>query len=411
MVRDGLLTAIGPGAARDLRGDIIEARGAVLCPGFLDLHCHLRTGQPEKETVLSASAAAAAGGFTRLCAMANTSPPIDDANALYSAQQEAVAAPVRVMQVAAVTRDLAGRELTNLDILAQLGAVAFSDDGHHRYGQDLAAAALQEAARAGRVLLVHAQDEEACPDGQVDEPLAATTGLAPWPCAAETGVIEAMLQASRKTGAPVHIQHVSCAESVALLRRAKAEGLPVTAEVTPHHLALTSVRVLRGGAPDPMAKVNPPLRAEEDRLALISGLEEGVIDAVATDHAPHQAAAKELPFAAASFGFSGLETALGLCLTLVESGQLTLPRLIDALTEAPRRCLRVKLPPALLRPGQVADLTLFDPEAKWVVDASRFRSRGHNTPLQGETLCGRVLLTIAQGRIVHRAQKTEPVHV
>jgi dihydroorotase len=216
-----------------------------------------------------------------------------------------------------------------------------------------------------------------------------------------------MIDAARQSGARLHIQHVSCAETIALLRSARGEGLPVTAEATPHHLALTSDLVLRGSAPDPLAKVNPPLRGEADRRALVAAVMDGTIDAIATDHAPHEMESKRVPFADASFGFSGLETALGLCLRLVAAGELTLERVLECLTSGARKCMLPVLEgfrPGL-RPGEPADLVLFDPNAEWTVEPERFRSRGRNTPLAGERLPGRVLLTIAGGCIAHAAEE------
>jgi dihydroorotase len=383
---------------------VVDGTGSFLAPGFIDLHVHLREpGQAEKETITSGAEAAAAGGFTTVVAMANTSPPVDDVATLEAVLRRARGAAVRVLPVAAVTKDLAGRELTDFEALANRGAVAFSDDGRHAYDLELMVAAVRRAAVVDRPVLVHAQDESACPDGQVDTSVARAAGLKPWPCDAEASVVATAIEACREGGGRVHIQHVSCAASVALVREARRAGLPVTAEVTPHHLMLTARRVLGARSElDPMAKVNPPLRGERDREALVAGLAERVIDAVATDHAPHDAASKEVPFVDASFGISGLETALSLCLELVDTHQLSLSRLVESLTLGPWSCLPAAagIPQPGIRPGETADLVLFNTHGIWTVDPRAFLSHGHNTPLAGREMLGRVLLTVAAGRPV-----------
>jgi dihydroorotase len=386
------------------RQQVIEAAGMYLAPGFLDLHCHLREpGQEHKETIASGAAAAAAGGFTSIVAMANTMPPVDRAEVLRGVLSRAQSQPVRVSSVAAVSKDLAGRELTDFEALAGAGAVAFSDDGRNAYGLDLAVEAGRRAAALDRAILVHAQDESACPDGQANDAVANTTGLRPWPCDCEVSAVERAIEACRRSGARLHLQHLSCVGSLKLLQKAKADGLPVTAEVTPHHLVLTEGRVLLAIEPDPMAKVNPPLRSETDRRALVAGLQSGLIDAIATDHAPHEEASKEVTFAHASFGFSGLETALSLCLDLVDTGDLSLDRLVDALTLSPWRCLTPGLeqPRPGLRVGEPADLVLFETKGLRRLQAARMLSRGKNTPLDGREMRGRVLLTVAGGQVVH----------
>ncbi|MEA2645317.1 MAG: dihydroorotase [Chloroflexota bacterium] len=387
---------------------VIDGRGSFLAPGFIDMHAHLREpGEEHKETIASGAAAGAAGGFTTLVAMANTRPAVDSVETLRFVQERAQLAAVRVLPVAAVTRGLEGRELTDMEALADAGAVAFSDDGRNAYDADLASQALRRAARLDRPLLVHAQDHETCADGQVDASVAAVAGLAPWPCGAEVIAAQRVIDAGRGTGGRVHLQHVSCAAAVDLVRKAKRAGLPVTAEVTPHHLALTADRVITGAAEglpvaDPMAKVNPPLRSEADREALVEALADGTIDAIATDHAPHDAASKAGDFAKASFGFSGLETALSMLLGLVDSHQLSLARVVEALTAGPARCLgsAAGVPTPGLRRGETADLVLFETRGIWTVEPELFLSRGRNTPLAGQEVRGRVLLTIASGRPV-----------
>ena len=386
------------------RSQLIEAAGMYLAPGFLDLHTHLREpGQEHKETIATGAAAAAAGGFTSVVAMANTSPPVDRLEVLRDLLSRAQGAPVRVSSVAAVSKGLFGQELTDFEALAGGGAVAFSDDGRNAYGLELAVEAGLRAAAVDRAILVHAQDEVTCPDGQANNAVASSTGLRPWPCEAEVSAVKRAIEACRRSGARVHLQHLSCAGSLELLEMAKAEGLPVTAEVTPHHLALTEGRVLLGLEPDPQAKVNPPLRSDHDRRAMVAGLESGLIDAVATDHAPHDSASKDVEFSRASFGFSGLETALSLCLDLVDEGELSLDRLVDALTVSAWRCLTPGLdqPMPGLRVGETADLVLFETKGMRPLQPGRMLSMGKNTPLRGREMRGRVLLTVAGGQLVH----------
>jgi dihydroorotase len=419
VIENGLLVELKPlhwggrpttlGATRDpARGardkQVIQASGMYLAPGFTDIHTHLREpGQEHKETIQSGATAAAAGGFTSIVAMANTEPPVDRPEILRDVLEKARAAVIRVGSVAAVSRGLKGVELTDFEAMAEAGAVAFSDDGRNAYGLELAVEAGKRAAALDRAVLVHAQDESTCPDGQVNDAVANSTGLRPWPCDAEVSAVRQAIEACRRSGGRLHLQHITCAKTLRLLEKAKEEGLPVTAEVTPHHLALTEGRVLIGIEPDPLAKVNPPLRSDHDRLDLVAALGSGLIDAVATDHAPHDAASKQLEFKLASFGFSGLETALSLCLELVESGALQLDRLVEALTVGPWRCLMPGLdqPAPGLRVGDTADLVLFETKGMRALDPAQMLSLGKNTPLVGREMRGRVLLTVASGKVVH----------
>lgn len=410
VIERGRLTAMepvnwgGPPRQVEPRMTSIDGRNMYLAPGFIDLHAHLRDpGQRHKETIATGAQAAANGGFTTIIAMANTDPPVDSVSTLELVQQRALGAVIRVHSVAAVTHYLEGFELTDLEALALAGAVGFSDDGRNAYPLELATEAMARAARLHRPVMVHAQDEMACPNGQVHPGVAARTGLEPWPCTAEVSAVERAIEACRRSGGRLHLQHLSCARSVELLARAKQQGLPVTAEATPHHMVLTESRVLWEGQPDPQAKVNPPLRPESDRRAVVEAVNEGLIDAIATDHAPHERGSKELPFARCSFGFSGLETALALCLELVARGELGMSRMIEALTVGPWRCLKDSLPQSspALTVGRPADLVVFENRAHWIVDPEEFGSMGKNTPLKGREMYGRVMLTIAGGNVVH----------
>ena len=410
VVEKGRLTSIEPiNWGDESRPDIarltrIDARGMFIAPGFIDLHTHLRDpGQRHKETIATGAQAAANGGFTVIVAMANTDPPVDSVGTLELVQERARLAPIKVHSVGAVTHYLEGFELTDLESLALAGAVAFSDDGRNAYPLELATEAMARAARLQRPVLVHAQDEMSCPNGQAHPGVASRAGLEPWPCSAEVSAVERALEACRRSGGRLHLQHLSCARSVELLANAKQEGLQVTAEATPHHMVLTEGRVLWEGEPDPQAKVNPPLRPESDRKAVVQAVNEGLIDAIATDHAPHERGSKEVPFGRASFGFSGLETALALCLELVSRGELTMPRMVEALTAGPYHCLRDSLPQAqpALKVGEAADLVVFENRAHWIVNPEEFSSLGKNTPLGGREMYGRAMLTVAGGNVVH----------
>ena len=312
-----------------------------LAPGFLDLHAHLREpGQELKETIASGAAAAAAGGFTSVVAMANTSPPVDRAEVLRDVLDRARKAVVRVNSVGAVTQGLAGTELTDFEALAEAGAVAFSDDGTPAPTAWAAVEANRRAGAVDRAILVHAQDEAICPDGVANDAVANSTGLRPWPCDAEVSAVKQALEACRRSGGRLHLQHISCAGSLELLEAAKAEGLRVTAEVTPHHLVLTEGRVLAGIEPDPLAKVNPPLRTDEDRRALVTALPNRGSSTPYLPTMPRTIPpAKRLISPAPASVSRGLETALSLCLELINSGQLGLERLVEALTVGPWRCL------------------------------------------------------------------------
>jgi dihydroorotase len=342
-----------------------DATGLVLSPGWMDLHAHLRDpGFPQKETLLTGATSAAVGGFTHVLAMANTDPVTDRADRLESLLARSEALPIRISFVGAVTIGLEGRQLTDAAALKAAGAVALSDDGRHAMDRGLLGRALEAAAASRLPLLVHAQAEQ-LGDGPDAE------------AAAVTDALEALRDVK---GARLHFQHVSTRTAVDLIDAAKSEGLAVTAEATPHHLALSSRDVWAMG---PHGNVNPPLRSPDDRDALCEALVEGVIDAIATDHAPHELAAKQ----AGANGFHGFETALGIVLGLGLDGRTVY-----------RSCVS--------RPREIAGQTLedewilIDPEADWRVEASSFKSRGKNTPFQGRRLRGRVIMTVCRGQVV-----------
>jgi len=418
LIDGGRIAAVSPDAGKDA-SETIDASGLVVCPGFVDIHTHLRQpGFEHKETIATGTAAAARGGFTTVCAMPNTEPAADSAAAiefvLRTAQAEGA---VRVLPIGCVTKGRQGKELAELAELAQAGAVAFSDDGSPVADPHLMRRALEYASMLGgdrRSLPVidHCEDAALAAGGVMHEGwVAARLGLRGIPAAAEEAMVARDIALAELTGARVHIAHVSTAGAVELLRAAKARGVPVTAEVTPHHLCLTHEAVLLGAgetpgglAYDTNAKVNPPLRAPEDAAACLAGLLDGTIDCIATDHAPHAIEDKLCEFDHAAFGISGLETAFGLCMTPVGAQHAApLPTLIEKLTVAPARTLGLDRRIeglGTLSAGAPADVALIDPEAEWTVEPERFASKGRNTPLAGRTLRGRVVATLHVGRVV-----------
>jgi len=407
LIVDGRIAAVDADAGKD-SSEVIDARGLVVSPGFVDIHCHLRQpGFEHKETIATGTLAAARGGFTTVCAMPNTEPPIDSAAAvefiLRTAQIEGV---VRVLPIACVTRGRAGRELAELAELAGAGAVAFSDDGSPVADAHLMRRALEYAGMLGVPVIDHCEDPALAAGGVMHEGWVSTRlGLKGVPAAAEETMVARNIALADETGSRIHIAHVSTAGSVELIRAAKARGVPVTAEVTPHHLALTHEAVLLGPGEvpggltyDTNAKANPPLRTAADAAACVQGLLDGTIDCIATDHAPHATQDKLCEFDAAACGISGLETALALALTVV-----SLEDIVRALTISPVRALG--LDPRIeslgtLSVGAPGDVALIDPDAEWVVEPETFASKGKNTPLAGRTLRGRVVATVYEGRVV-----------
>jgi len=389
-VEDGVIARIEPAAA--------TAR--VLAPAFVDPHVHLRSpGREDEETIASGTAAAAAGGYCAILAMPNTDPVVDSAAILGSlveaARREALV-PTGFM--AAISKLLDGEELTEMAELADAGAAAFTDDGRPVTSAGLMRRALQYGAITGRKLALHCEEPTLSRDGQVHEgAVSAELGFAGYPSVAESAMVERDLSLAGYEGRALHLMHLSARESVEALRAAQARGVDATAEVTPHHLVLTdeAVRSL-----DSNVKVNPPLRADEDRKALIDALRDGTIACVATDHAPHAREEKEAPFEAAPFGVTGLETAFAVLQThLVEPGLLSLETLLERMSAGPARSLG--LPEPRIEVGARANLVLLDLEAEWTVEAAGFRSRSANSWLLGEKLRGAVLKTVADGRVVH----------
>jgi dihydroorotase len=389
-VEEGVITRIEPA----------PATARVLAPAFVDPHVHLRTpGREDEETLASGTAAAAAGGYCAILAMPNTDPVVDSAAVLGSlvetARRDAIV-PTGFM--AAISKGQRGEELAELGELADAGAAAFTDDGRPVTSAGLLRRALQYGAAAGRPIALHCEEPTLSRDGQVHEgAVCAELGFAPYPSVAESTMVERDLALAEAEERPVHLMHLSARESVEALRRAHARGVAATAEVTPHHLVRTdeAVRTL-----DANVKMNPPLRAEEDRQALVDALRDGTIACVATDHAPHSREEKEGTFEAAPFGVTGLETSFAALYThLVEPGLLPLETLLERMSAGPARALR--LPEPTIELGARANLVLLDLEAEWTVEEAGFRSRSANSWLLGERLRGLVLQTVADGRVVY----------
>ena len=443
-VVEGRVAWVGEGQLSDSGYTTLNARGMVVAPGFIDLHCHLREpGFEDKETIATGTQAAARGGFTTVCCMPNTTPPIDTRATVEFIQRAArERGLVRVLPIGCITRGQRGEELAEMGELAACGVVAFSDDGRPVANPQLMRHALEYSSGFGLPIIDHCEEPALAEGGVMNEGWVATRlGLKGIPAAAEEVVVARDIALAALTKGRLHIAHVSTAGSVDLIRRAKDKGIAVTAEVTPHHLTLTqewvighavelakpSEAALSLRCPEPAegskgasllaydtnAKVNPPLRTREDIQALVRGLKEGVIDAIATDHAPHTLVDKLCEFDDAAFGISGLETALGGLMGLVESGELELSLLIEKLTAGPARILTGGDPATLpardldaaigtLKPGAPGDVTVFDPRAEWAVDPATFASKGKNTPLAGCRLRGKVMATVVGGKVVFR---------
>ena len=425
LVRDGVILAVGQSASGSAPegSRVIEASGLVASPGFIDMHCHLRVpGFEHKETIATGTRAAAHGGFTTLCCMPNTQPAIDSGHVVDRLQQlirdEAV---VRVYPIGCVTKGRQGEELAPLEDLASAGVVAFSDDGDPVYDPKLMRLALERSLDLGLPISNHCQELSLSREGvMADGGIARRLGLPGIPAAAEETMMARDISLAEETGGRLHLAHLSSAGTIPLLRRARELGLAVTAEVCPHHLTITDRWVLgnRGAEPeaenslsyDTFTKVYPPLRSQRDVDALVEGLAEGLIDCIATDHAPHDRASKQCGYEEAAFGISVLETALGSTLQLVHQGRLSLTSLVERMTVGPAKVLGTPFTDlATMRTGTPADIVLFDPELDWVVDTSEFESKGRNTPLQGTVLKGRVMATLVDGQMVYQDQGRWPV--
>ena len=392
LIKDGKIAKVGRVSGRADR--TVDARGLLVVPGLIDMHVHLREpGREDKETVASGTAAAAAGGFAGVAAMANSGIPCDSAvGVVYLLAMAREAGRANVFPVGAVSKGLKGEELAELGRMVDAGAVAFSDDGNPVMNSELMRRALEYSRMLGKPILSHCEDAHLTRGAVMNEGrVSAELGLRGWPNAAEAAMAARDVYLAALTGGHVHIQHVSAAETVDVVRRAKKLGIRVTAEATPHHLTLTD-ECLRGY--ESRYKMFPPLRSRADVEAVVEGVADGTIDAIATDHAPHTMEEKEQELAACPSGVVGLETALGVVLSIKG---ISLERKIDALSAAPARILGLKSR-GRLEPGAEGDVTLIDPRAAWTVDPSKFLSRGRSTPFEGMKLVGRAVRVIVGGR-------------
>jgi dihydroorotase len=398
LIEDGRVKSIEePATGKQTDAEIFDASGLIVTPGFIDLHVHLREpGEEYKETITSGAAAAVAGGFTSICAMPNTKPVNDNASVTrFIIDKAREAGLARVYPVGAITRESKGEELAEMAEMKEAGAVAVSDDGRPVMNGQVMRHAMEYASDHGLVVVDHAQDLNLSAGGVMNEGRYSTLlGLKGMSSAAEESHVARDIMLAELTGARIHIAHISTAGSVELVRNAKRRGLAVTCEVTPHHLALTDAAVVGF---DTNTKMSPPLRSEEDRAALIDAVRDGTIDAIATDHAPHHLDEKMLDYDHAPSGVIGLETALGVVLTgLHQSAGISISRLVEMLTIGPARAF--SLPGGTLAQGSPADITIFDPEREWTVNARGFKSKSRNTPFDGWKLRGQVVATFIGGR-------------
>ena len=403
VVEGRTITRVGPRAADTLpageRVRVFDQRGAILLPGLVDLHAHLREpGQEYKEDLKTGLAAAAAGGFTDVCAMPNTRP-VNDSRAvteLLVHKARSIVGP-RLHPIAAITVGQRGEALTEMADLREAGAVAVSDDGRCVTRSDVMRRALEYASTFDMPVIQHAEDHALTEGAEMHEGATATRlGLRGWPRVAEDIIVARDVLLAEYVRAKYHVAHVSTLGAVRILREAKSRGVSVSAEVTPHHLLLTDAALI---GYDTACKVNPPLREDEDVAALREALADGTIDCIATDHAPHSTLEKECELSEAAPGMIGLELCLPLMLGLVEKGAFTLARLVDALTRAPAKV--IGLTPNRIREGHTANLVLVDPARAWTVQPERLRTRSKNTPFLGQTVKGMVLTTVVSGAVVY----------
>jgi dihydroorotase len=402
LLKDGVVAKIAKGIADGPGIRVIDVRGSWVVPGLIDLHTHLREpGQEYKEDIATGTRAAAAGGFTAVCAMPNTVPVNDNRSVSeLIVRRAAEVGVVRVYPVGAISKGSKGESLAEMGELKDAGCVAVSDDGHPVMNSELMRRAMEYARTFGLTVVQHCEDLTLSAGGAMNEgPVATRAGIRAQPAAAESSMVARDIELCALTGARYHVAHISSAESVRLVREAKRRGLPVTCEVTPHHLSLSDEAC---ATYDTHAKCNPPLRAASDVEALRVALVEGVIDAVATDHAPHSSVEKDVEFEQAAFGIIGLETAVPLVLDLVRSAGLSPADFVRRTSTGPAAAFG--LPGGTLAEGAVADVTVIDPNEGWTCQPAGLRSRSRNTPFAGQAMKGRVTLTIVGGRIVYSGE-------
>jgi len=398
LIEDGRITAIGkaPGKAKKT----IDAAGLIVCPGLIDMHVHLREpGQEWKEDIESGSRAAVAGGVTSMCCMPNTTPRLDHAGVVRQVIERANQVGLcDVYPIGAVSRNLEGKELTEMRELVRAGAVAFSDDGMPIWHAGVMRKALEYASSFNFLVIQHAEDLELTEGGCINEGRISTQlGVSGMPAVGEDNMVSRDIMLAKLVDARYHVAHISTQGAVELVRRAQAEGLKVTTEAAPHHFALTEEEVL-GFNVD--AKMSPPLRTEEDRLAVIEGLRDGTISVIASDHAPHHEDDKRCGLSCAAFGIVGLESLLPVSLGLERDCVLPMSGLIATMTSNPAKLLH--LDAGTLSEGAAADICIFDPEEKWTLDRNKLFSKSRNTPWHGREMTGRVTYTLKGGRIVYQ---------
>ncbi len=397
LISNGVIAEIGQNLTAGKNDQIIDASGKIVCPGFIDMHVHLRDpGYLYKEEIASGTRAAAAGGFSTICCMPNTNPVIDNAAvAAYVRQIAAKTGMVNVLPIAAITRNQKGEEITEMADLIAAGCIAVSDDGKPVEKAEIMRNALEYAKMFSLPVLSHCEDTSLSRDGQIHEGYYSTIyGYKGIPAAAEEVMAARDIILARTTGGHVHICHVSSLGTVEMIRRAKAEGVHITCEVTPHHLTLTDEAT---GTYDANTKVNPPLRSAEHIQALLEGIKDGTIDCIATDHAPHQLESKDCEYNFAAFGISGLETAVPLVMSLIDK-EFTINKMVSLFTAGPAGVLGLNK--GSIGIGDIADLTILDPEKVKTVDPKSFYSKGKNTPYGGRKLKGWPYMTIVNGKII-----------
>jgi dihydroorotase len=402
LLRDGRVAEVAPrNKVRGSADETFHARGLIVAPGFVDLHVHLREpGQSHKETIATATAAAAAGGFTSVCAMPNTAPVNDSPEITAWMQDPARGAVVNVFPVAAATVGSQGERLTDFRALQHAGAVAVTDDGKPILGDEMMRDALRAAAALNLPVIQHAEDTRLTAGCSMSEgPTAFRLGLRGMSAEAEAAIVDRDAHLAQAAGAHLHVAHISTAATIKAVRRGRRNRARVTCEITPHHFSLTDEAV---GDYNTNCKMNPPLRSAVDREALLIALADGSIDAIATDHAPHAIHEKQVEFEHAAFGVTGLETALALAITkLQRERKIALSRILELLSANPARIAGLKGRGSLAR-GSIADVTIFDPGARWTFHAEKSRSKSRNTPFDGWQLTGRVVATIVGGNFVYR---------
>jgi len=401
LIEDGRIAAVGRNVHAPHVAEIIDAAGLIVAPGLIDMHVHLREpGLEHEETIASGSRAAVAGGFTTVCAMPNTDPCVDNEGAVAFVVNQGLAADqANVLPIGAITLGRKGEQMAEFGQMVRAGAVAFSDDGDSVRNSGLLRQCMTYGKMFGKPFISHAEDKDLAAGGVMHAgAVSARLGLPGMPAAAEEIIVSRDITLARMAGSKLHIAHVSAAGSVDIIRAAKKSGVAVSAEATPHHLALTDETI---ASFDPNFKMSPPLRAADDVAALKEGLRDGSIDCLASDHAPHEREEKELEFAFAPFGVIGLESSLAVYIReLIAAKVLSWPELIAKMTLNPARILGIDR--GTLSKGAVADVTLIDPDLQWTIDAEKFLSKSRNCPFHGQSVRGRAVLTIVAGHIKFR---------